>query len=53
MDSYVDYLREQAAKFRQLAEKAIDSFIKLELLDLAVSCEQVADNIEDRSRFSF
>ena len=50
---YVNYLREQAAKYRQLAEKAKDSFIKLELLDLAVICEQIADNVEDRASLRF
>lgn len=53
MNYYVNYLREQAAKYRQLAEKAKDSFIKLELLDLAVICEQIADNVEDRASLRF
>jgi hypothetical protein len=43
-----DYLREQAAMYRQLAENAEDAFIKQELLDLAATCEEVANNIEDR-----
>ena len=43
-----DYLREQAVLYRQLAEKAEDAFFKQELLDLAVVCEEVANNIEDR-----
>jgi hypothetical protein len=43
-----EYLRDQAAKYRQLAEKAEDSFIIKELLDLAAICEEVANNIEDR-----
>ena len=37
----------EAAKYR-LAEKAEDLSIKQELLDLAVVCEDVASNIEDR-----
>ena len=45
---YHEYLRDQAAKYRQLAEKAEDPFIIKELLDLATICEEVADNIEDR-----
>ena len=45
---YDAYLRDQAAKYRQLAEKADDTFIIRELLDLAVICEEVANNIEDR-----
>jgi hypothetical protein len=43
-----DYFRQQAAMYRQLAEKIEDVFIKQELLDLAVVCEEVANNIEDR-----
>jgi hypothetical protein len=43
-----DYLREQAAMYRQLAEKTDDAFIKQELLELATVCEEVANNIEDR-----
>jgi hypothetical protein len=45
---YDEYLRDQAAKYRQLAEKAEDSFIIQELLDLAAICEEVANYIEDR-----
>jgi hypothetical protein len=43
-----DYLREQAAMYRHLAEKTEDAFIKQELLELAAVCEEVANNIEDR-----
>jgi hypothetical protein len=32
---YSDYVREQAAKYREFAEKTEDPFIKQELLDLA------------------
>jgi hypothetical protein len=42
------YLRDEAVKFRQLAETAEDPSIKQELLDLAAVCEEVANNIEDR-----
>jgi hypothetical protein len=42
------YLREQAAMYRQLAEKTEGAFIKQELLDLAAVYEEVANNIEDR-----
>jgi hypothetical protein len=42
-----DYLRQQAAIYRQLAEKTEDAFIKQELLELAAVCE-VANKIEDR-----
>jgi hypothetical protein len=44
---YADYLREQAAKYRELAAKTDDPLIKQELLDLASVCEDVADTIED------
>jgi hypothetical protein len=42
------YFRQQAAMYRQLAEKTEDVFIEQELLDLAAVCEEVANNIEDR-----
>ena len=38
-----DYLRQQAATYRQLAEKAEDAVVKKELLDLADVCEEVAN----------
>jgi hypothetical protein len=43
-----DYLREEAATYRQLAEKTENVFGKQELLDLAAVCEEVANSIEDR-----
>ena len=43
-----DYLRDQARKYRKLADEADDPEIKQELLELAVVCEKVAINIEDR-----
>ena len=45
---WADYLRDQAAKYRQLAETAEDPSIKQELLELAAICEEAAKNIEDR-----
>jgi len=42
-----DYLRDEAAKYRELAEQAYDPVIKDELLELASVCEEVANNIED------
>ena len=45
---WADYLRDEAAKYRQLAEAAEDPSIKQELLDLAAVCEEAADKIEDR-----
>jgi hypothetical protein len=43
-----DYLRDQATMYRQQAEQADDPFVKIELLELASVCEEVANNIEDR-----
>jgi hypothetical protein len=43
-----DYFLEQAAQYRQLADKTEDALIKQELLDLAAVCEEVAHNISDR-----
>jgi hypothetical protein len=43
-----EYFRQQAATYRKLAEKTEDAFIKQELLDLAVVCEDVANDLEDR-----
>jgi hypothetical protein len=45
---WADYLRDEAAKYRRLAETAEDPFIKQEFLDLAATCEEVANNMEDR-----
>jgi hypothetical protein len=42
-----DYLRDQAAMYRQLAERADDPVVKAELLELVSVCEEVANNIED------
>jgi hypothetical protein len=43
-----DYLREQAAKYRQLAEAAEDAIVKQEFLELAAVCDEVANEIDDR-----
>jgi hypothetical protein len=48
MQDYSDYLREQAAKYRELAEKAEDAFVKKEFLELADICEEVANDMDDR-----
>ena len=42
-----DYLRDQAAMYRQLAEQADDPVVKNEMLELASVCEEVANNMED------
>jgi hypothetical protein len=44
---WADYLRDEAAKYRQLAKAAEDLSIKQELPNLAPVCEEAADNIED------
>ena len=44
---WADYLRDEAAKYGQLAATAEDQS-KQELLDLAAVCEEAANNIEDR-----
>lgn len=45
---YDDYLREEAMKYRRLADEAEDDVIKREFLELALICEEVANTIEDR-----
>ncbi len=42
-----DYYREQAAKYRELAESAKDAATKQEFLELAAACDEVADKIDD------
>ena len=43
-----DYYREQAAKYRELADSATDAAAKQEFLELAAACEEAADQIDDR-----
>jgi hypothetical protein len=43
-----DYLREQAAKYLEQAEKEEDASAKKELLQLALICEEVANDMDDR-----
>jgi hypothetical protein len=45
--NFDDYLRDEAAKYRQLAEDADDISTRRKLLDLAAICEEVANTIED------
>jgi hypothetical protein len=45
---YSDYLREQAADYRELAETAAEPSAREEFLELAAVCEEVANNIDDR-----
>ncbi len=42
-----DFYREEATRYRELAENAKDQAVKQELLDLAAACEAIADNIDD------
>jgi hypothetical protein len=44
---WADYLRDQAVKYRQLAEQTDDPVVKSELLELASVCDEVANDIED------
>jgi hypothetical protein len=48
MDVIEDYLRDQAVKYRELAAKAADEYVKKELMELASVCDEVANDIEDR-----
>jgi hypothetical protein len=43
-----DYLRQEADKYRALAEQAEDPYVKQELRELAKVCDEVANNIEER-----
>jgi len=45
---YSDYLRDQAAKYRELAAQNEDSFAKKEFLELADICEEVANDMDDQ-----
>ena len=44
---WLNYLQDQAAKYRKLVERADDPFVKTEMLALASVCDEIADNIED------
>jgi hypothetical protein len=45
---YVQYLRDQAAQYREQSAGCEDPTIARELLSLATICEDVAAGIEDR-----
>jgi hypothetical protein len=47
MHDWLNYLRDQAARYRKLIEQADDPFVKAELRALASVCEEIADNIEE------
>ena len=44
---WLNYLQDQAAKYRKLVERADDPLIITELLALASVCDEIADNIEN------
>ena len=44
---WLNYLQDQAAKYRKLVELADDPSVKTEMLALASVCDEIADNIED------
>jgi hypothetical protein len=44
---YIDYLRGEAEKYRQLAEQSKDPVERQELLDLASTCEEAARRHEE------
>ena len=48
MFEYSDYLRDQAIKYRELAEKDKDYFAIKEFLELADICEEVANDMDDQ-----
>ena len=49
MFEYSDYLRDQAIKYRELAERDKDDLIAIkEFLELADICEEVANDMDDR-----
>jgi hypothetical protein len=43
---YSDYLREQAARYRELARTAPDNPSRQEYLELAEVCEEVAERVD-------
>ena len=48
MYEHSDYLREQAAKYLELAKKQENSLAKKEFLQLGEICEEVANDMDDR-----
>ena len=45
---YSDYLREQAAEYRQLAEASMDPTVRQDLFESAEICDEVANEVDDR-----
>jgi len=48
VQSYSDYSREQAFKFRERAGRAKVPFVRQMSLEFAAMCEEPADNNDDR-----
>jgi hypothetical protein len=48
MYEHSDYLREQGAKYLELAKKQENSLAKKEFLQLGEICEEVANDMDDR-----
>ena len=46
---FSEYLPDEAAKHRPLAEKTVDPTIQPELLELAAVCGEVSDRIDDHA----
>ena len=44
---YSDYLREEAARYRRLAENAHDTRVREEYLEMAAICEEVANKVDN------
>ena len=44
---YSDYLRNEAVKYRELADRSGEPVVRAELLDLAETCEEAANRIDD------
>jgi hypothetical protein len=42
-----DYYREEAAKYRELADKAPDAAVRKEYLELAAACDHAANRLDD------
>jgi hypothetical protein len=45
---YSDYLREQAAEYRMLAEASTNAVERQDFFESAEICDEVADQVDDR-----
>jgi hypothetical protein len=45
---YSDYLRDQAAEYRLLAEASMDPAVRQDLFESAEICDEVANDVDDR-----